>query len=91
MVKPFFEALKAEDLPGELWGNVESFRKTSPNTRAPADFARFRQQIEVIRPLTEGLVTFDFYHYMNPTGHCCENDVYQRQQKDLYDAYRRAF
>jgi Domain of unknown function (DUF4434)/Domain of unknown function (DUF5109) len=89
---PFFAEFESlcRERKVQLWGNVESFDNDAAENRAPTDIRRLSVQIGCAAPYVRRLVTFDFFHYMNPAGHLKE-PAYQKTQKKLYDDYKRVY
>lgn len=87
-IVPYFDAFKRLCAPmvKELWGDLEAYRTVGTDERRPAETDRFIRQVETFVPLTAHVVTFEFFHYMNPKGHLKPPD-YQREQARLYQAY----
>ncbi len=90
-IYPFFNRFKAlcKEKEVEFWGNVENFNLNGKN-RTPTDIERFSVQIGSAAPFVRRLVTFDFFHYMNPLGHLYPQPI-QEAQKKLYDDYKRVY
>lgn len=74
----------------EVWSNVESFTRVDDNTFAPTEINRLSLQIGSAAPFVRRLVTFDFFHYMNPFGHLKDGD-FRTAQKKLYDDYKQVY
>lgn len=83
---------KLDELGIRFWANVESYQEPP---RRPADFNRLERQIEIAGGnVTDGekIVTFDFYHYMNPFGYDHAGDAsYVEAEKSLYCAYLKRY
>ena len=83
----------------DYWGNVESFEivPDQPDKYRywPTDIVRFQEQIRVTAPFVRGqLITFDFFHYMNPYSYLHEGQeggMHVKRESDLYDAYKKTF
>lgn len=94
---PFYRAMQraAHQNGAEFWGNVESLEivpaQPDENKFQPADPGRFTKQIGAGAPHVRKLVTFDFFHYMNPHGFTYEDANYRERQKRLYDGYKSSF
>ena len=73
----------------EIWINVESFN-LEDNNYTPTEINRLSLQIGIAAPFVNRLVTFDFFHYMNPFGHIYDGD-FRTAQKKLYDDYKRVY
>ena len=89
-VVPFYREMAAVLGPGQrLWGNVECLEHRDGNDFPVTDFARFATQRRAVGQVVQKLVTFEFFHYMNPFGHLMSNAEYIQAEKSLYDAYRQ--
>lgn len=95
----------------ELWANIENFRTSqggcltnydgTPFKGEPASLDRLKLQLAAVfadpKVPVQGLVTFDFFHYMSPihgkpdeaTCFCSEPTLEAR--KKLFDDYRKDF
>lgn len=83
---------KLDSLILRFWGNVESF---VGEPGQPTEISQLERQIETasvhVAP-AEKLVTFDFYHYMNPFGYVHENDPsHVAAEKLLYCEYLKKY
>jgi hypothetical protein len=95
------EASRNTGKPVKLWGNVESFvqmhggdRDSLPFDLKPTCLKRLRWQIDAARtsPQIETLVTFAFFHYMNPVTP--DDYIYKVplcERKRLYCTYLREY
>ncbi len=65
--EPYFREFRAAcDQTGvTLWANVESYQLTTGQFE-PCTFERLRHQIGCASRHTSRMITFDFFHYMNP-------------------------
>lgn len=94
---PFYRAIQAtaQQNGAEFWGNIESFQivpgQPKDDKYQPADAARLAKQINAGGPFAQKLVTFDFFHYMNPHGFTYEDANYREKQKRLYEEYKSLF
>jgi hypothetical protein len=84
---------KLDALGLRFWGNVESFVGERPGR--PTEIGQLERQIETasahVSP-AEKLVTFDFYHYMNPFGYVHENDpAHVAAERLLYCEYLKKY
>lgn len=91
-VAPFYTELKSMCVNKgcTLWANVESFE----SNYTPTSIERFQKQIETANSIltnkpTEQVVTFDFFHYMNPYG-TLHSDYAEKELK-LYCKYLQIF
>lgn len=100
LVQPYFYELTTACLEKgvDCWANLENYKTVRGGCRDnqafagyPTDFARFRRQLTAAEPFFSTFVTFDFFHYMNPHGHLQSDATYVRDQRALYDEYRRAY
>jgi Domain of unknown function (DUF4434) len=107
---PYYRELKAacNSINVKLWANVESFEVDTSipiHPRIPTNYKRFEKQIGLAKEIftnkkEEQIVTFDFFHYMNPYGHIhdvvnesrpADGPEYAKREKLLYCKYLRAF
>lgn len=94
---PFYRALQAavQQNGAEFWGNAESFEivpnQPDENKLQPTEPARLAKQINAGSPYVRKLVTFDFFHYMNPHGFTYGDVNYRDRQKRLYEGYKSLF
>ena len=89
-VVPFYRAVAAALTTGQhLWGNVECFEHRDGKDFPVTDFARFADQRRAVGPLVERLVTWEFFHYLNPLGHTVADAAHRGAEKALYEAYQR--
>lgn len=94
---PFYRAVQAaaQQNGAEFWGNVESYEivpnQPDENNRQPTEAARLAKQINAGGPFVRKLVTFDFFHYMNPHGFTYDDVNYRDRQKRLYEGYKPLF
>ena len=92
-VDPYYKELKSMCLTKgcKLWANVESYEG---DPREPTTFTRLKKQLEVAgqnitSSSNEQIITFEFFHYMNPFGNLHEN--YADKEKTLYCEYLSNF
>lgn len=85
-VVPYLKAYQnvSRTIGAQMWTVVESFESVrdaagQPIDRVPADLARLLTQIEAAKPVSERIITFDFFHYMSPFR--------GERQRVLYEAY----
>ncbi|MBV9925673.1 MAG: DUF4434 domain-containing protein [Acidobacteria bacterium] len=96
-VLPYYSALQAaaQQNGAELWGNAESYEivpnQPDENKFQPTDICRVAKQINAGAPFVKKLVTFDFFHYMNPYGFTYEDANYRDRQRRLYEGYKSQF
>jgi hypothetical protein len=99
-VIPYFQAFQqlCRSKHVALWGNVENFEivpgQPNMNDFWPTDIGRLESQIRATAPFVKELVTFDFFHYMNPYGYLHEDQsetVYRARERVLYNAYKNDF
>jgi hypothetical protein len=92
IVVPYFNAFSkiCSDRKIKFWGNIESFSFKN-GQRSPASSSRLTDQIRVLPDVVQKLVTFDFFHYMNPYNHLYYDPAFKQAQKDLYNNYNNEF
>ena len=74
-----------------LWADVETFDIT-PSHWLACDVDRLRQQLEAAAPWVEQMVTFDFFHYLNPVAFLSSWDTARRvSMAKLYADYKADF
>ena len=74
-----------------LWGNIESFNNRGGNQLFPTEARRLSAQIKVIPNTVEKLITFDFFHFMNPYNHLYYDIAFKTAQRALYQGYSDEF
>jgi hypothetical protein len=91
-VEPFFKSFSemCNSKKVMFWANVESWEYHPRPTYFPTDINRLEKQIEVTNPFVEQVVTFDYFHYMNPYGHFHPGE-WKEAEKNLYWCYLRKF
>jgi len=72
----------------KFWANVESWEYKP--SYFPTNIKRLEKQIEITNPYVEQVVTFDYFHYMNPYGHFHPGEWHEAE-KNLYWCYIRKF
>ncbi|MGA9998095.1 MAG: DUF4434 domain-containing protein [Pyrinomonadaceae bacterium] len=95
MIKPYFAEFRSmcNQKKVNLWANVESYEVRS-GIRVPTNISRLKAQIKVFNDapqLADQLITFDFFHYMNPCGHVHSEPEYQRAENELYWSYIQTY
>jgi len=71
----------------QFWANVESF-KINGGVFGPCAAARLKQQMAAVAPFVDGMVTFDFVHYMNTAAFLSSwNAARRTAMKQLYADY----
>lgn len=91
-VKPFYISFKemANSKKVRFWANVESWMYKPRPSFFPTDITRLEKQIEVTTPHVEQVVTFDYFHYMNPYQHFHQGE-WGEAETNLYWCYVRKF
>lgn len=90
VVGEYYRAMrgKLDELGIKFWANVESF---GCEPRRPTEIMRLTRQLETARghvAAGEKIVTFDFYHYMNPFGYDhVIDESYVAAERSLYCEY----
>ena len=49
-----------------LWANVETFERDVRNLYFPIGFDLLKKKIELAKPFVQGMITFEFSHFLSP-------------------------